>query len=186
TAAKEKKQLRMLSLIPFLKSSRARPAKQPKYEGEDEDDRDSEGVASVDSDSDDDEDWRERERRKWGKAPPFQHSAADFMSNGMTPVAAPAIMASGSGAGQQPVLLGWNFPEQMQQQFHSQSPQLWLQRPQSQSPPSWLHPPQQSMSPPPWAYPYAYQRSPAPWGSAPGPDMNQVAANLNALGLYAV
>ncbi|KAJ6457294.1 hypothetical protein C8R45DRAFT_1033225 [Mycena sanguinolenta] len=91
TAAKEKKQWRMLSLIPFLKSSRAQPAlrnpmKQRKYEDEDEADSDSEGVASVDSDSDDEEDWRERERRKWGKAPPpvaevvppgaaeFQHS----------------------------------------------------------------------------------------------------------------
>ncbi|KAF7341920.1 hypothetical protein MSAN_02047900 [Mycena sanguinolenta] len=201
TAAKEKKQWHLSSLIPFLKSSRSQPAlrnpkKQQKYEDDDESEGDD--VTSVDSDSDDEEDWRDRERRKWGKAPPpvagvvppgaagSQHSVADFMSNGMGPVTAPAVMASGPGTGQQPVLPGWSFPAQMQQQFHSQSPQPWLQGPMSQSPPPWLYPPQQSMSPPPWAYPYAYQRSPAPQRPVPGPDMNQVTAGMNALGLSGV
>ncbi|KAJ7214247.1 hypothetical protein B0H12DRAFT_1242186 [Mycena haematopus] len=221
TAAKERKQWRMASWIPFLKNSRSQPVlgtaakMQPRYE----DEYDSEGEESVDSDSDDDEDWREREQRKWrkgaGRTPPavagpvpgagFQHSVADFMSNGMAPVAAPAVMTAGPGSGQQPVLHGWSFPEQMQQQLQSQSPRPWSQSQlaqpwsQSQSPLSWLQPqqsqsprpwsqPQLSQSPRPWTYPYPYmlQRSPAPQAPVSGPDMTQVTANMNALGLYGV
>ncbi|KAF7358522.1 hypothetical protein MVEN_00903100 [Mycena venus] len=182
TAAKEKKHGRMTSWIPFLKNSKSQPAlnaskklskRRQYYDSEDEDDSSSED----DSDSDD-EDWRYHERLKWGTADhsqrrshshapagisyasSFQHSVADFMSNGMTPIAAPAVMASGPTAeqGQQPppVLPGWNFPGA------------------------------QVQSPQPWTYQYAHHRHPQERYRSPQPDMNQVSAGMNALGLYGV
>ncbi|KAJ7939517.1 hypothetical protein B0H13DRAFT_2300797 [Mycena leptocephala] len=149
TAAKERKQWRLSSWIPFFTNSASQPMlsaakKQRRYE--DEDNRE----GGLDSDSDDDEDWRS------GLPPPvvtrvvpvgagFQHSVADFMANGMAPVAAAAAMASGPGPGQQPVLPG--FPQQMQQ-FQSQSFLPGLQPWHSQPPQSWRQP-QHSASPPP-------------------------------------
>ncbi|KAK7054091.1 hypothetical protein R3P38DRAFT_2761887 [Favolaschia claudopus] len=191
TAAKEKKHSRMTSWIPFLKGSKSQPAlkssnkpnhtrspqrRKTYYEDDD-------SSSSDDSDSDD-EDWRQVEQLKWahrrtmsgarGASTGIQHSVADFMSNGMTPIAAPAVMASGPVAGQQHVLPGWQVP----------------------APPPPQSPPPASSPPPPWAYPYMYpyagpypypyqqMRSPPPPLPYP-PDMHQVTAGINSLGLYA-
>ncbi|KAJ7440288.1 hypothetical protein B0H11DRAFT_1883191 [Mycena galericulata] len=187
TAEKEKKQGRMTSWIPWLKNAKSQPAlnatkrsQRRKYDYDTDTDSDD---SASDSDSED-EDWLRREQLKWGTtgrgphvggvSAGFQHNVADFMSNGMTPISAPAVLASGPahghGHGQArgpPVLPGWNVPG---------APQ----------------------SPQPWMYAYAYtgplerQRSPPVRQMYPqpqpqgGPDMNQVAAGMNALGLYGV
>ncbi|KAJ7457455.1 hypothetical protein FB451DRAFT_594592 [Mycena latifolia] len=127
----------------------------------------------------------------------FHANVADFMSGGLTPTppAAPPVMPAGPGN----ALPGWNVPG-------AQSPPPWHghghghSHSQSQSPQSWYpqlqsHPQSQSPPPPPWMY--AGHRSPAPqaWQypapqarhrstPAPGADMRQATASMNALGLY--
>ncbi|KAJ6455287.1 hypothetical protein C8R47DRAFT_211653 [Mycena vitilis] len=183
-AAKEKKHGRMTSWIPFLKGSKSQPAlktAKPKrfsrreYDDSDSDSEDSYGSSGDESDSDDDDEWLERQRQRWGTTGRdrsrdnfdynagvgpgagarggFQHNVADFMSNGMAHVAAPAVMASGHAHGA--VLPGWNVPGTQSMQAMAMSP-----RPQA----------------------YAHRRSQTPADMR----MNQVAAEINALGLYGV
>ncbi|KAJ7127872.1 hypothetical protein C8R44DRAFT_873646 [Mycena epipterygia] len=175
TAEKEKKHSRVSSWFPFLKNAKSQPVLKSKVKAKrtkrrhkyDSDDSDS--LSEDDSDSDD-EDWLRREQLKWGttgRGPHvagigggFQHNVADFMSNGM----APTGMAADLGHGLPPPSFpGWNVPGV---------------RSQPQSPQSWLYA----------AAPQAYerQRSPPVRQMQPGPDMNQVAAGMNALGLYGV
>jgi hypothetical protein len=218
TAAKEKIQHgRMTSWIPFLNKSKSQPVlnkaakkfarrRHRRYSDSDSDDSSSE----EDSDSDD-EDWRERERRKWANTPhgtrvgagaaaaaAAQHNIADFISNGNTPIVAPAVMASSAEQGQ-PVLPGWSFPGA---QAQWQSPRPWTYpNVQSQSPQPWGH--RNAQSPQPWAnaqspQPWANSQSPQPWAyayphqhrrSTPAPSglgMNEVTGKMNALGLYGV
>ncbi|KAJ6517140.1 hypothetical protein DFH09DRAFT_1099095 [Mycena vulgaris] len=174
--AKEKKHGRMTSWIPFLKSSKSQPAlttskhskRRRQYDADDYSDD-----SYSDSDSDD-EDLRDRQL-KWqgmgaatgmgmgmgdgGGGGAFQHNVADFMSSGMTPLTVPRAIP---GPGH--VLPGWNVPGA-----------------QSQSPQPGLYPGPHGRSQP-WQYaaPHERQRSP------PGVDVNQVAAGMNALGLYGV
>ncbi|KAJ7780976.1 hypothetical protein B0H16DRAFT_1710231 [Mycena metata] len=195
-AAKEEK-TRMGWFPHFLKSKKQRVhKKRGQYS-----DSDSEDSQSEESNSEDEE-WLDRARLKWGTtgrdSQPqgqqgatgvFHHNVADFMSNGMTPIAAPSVMSAGSGAAGgggrgSTVLPGWSVPgpaPPMQPQPPRPTSQMMMQ---------------QSHTPPPWAYTYpgygAYaqrQRSPPVQQprqqmSVGGPDMNQVAAGMNALGLY--
>ncbi|KAJ7040571.1 hypothetical protein C8F04DRAFT_1311093 [Mycena alexandri] len=115
------------------------------------------------------------------KAGQFHHNVADFMSNRMTPIAAPSAVASGtSGAARGPTVLpGWNVPA-------AAAPT----RPPQQHSQAMMQP---SRTPPPWAYAYPgygahaqRQRSPPMQQlmSVGGRDI-QVVAGMNALGLYA-
>jgi hypothetical protein len=163
----------MTSWIPFLKNTESqsslrstRHLRRRQYYNSDEDSHCHNSDSDSDSDSDD-SDWLRREQLKWGttgRGPHvagigggFQHNVADFMSNGMTPIAAPTVMSLGPGHGQ-PVLPGWNVSCARSQ------PQLLR---------SWLYPGSQER-----------KRSPPVRQVQPGPDMNQVAAGMNALGLY--
>ncbi|KAJ7044608.1 hypothetical protein C8F04DRAFT_591773 [Mycena alexandri] len=192
-AAKEK--TRMGWIPPFLKSKKQRPSKKRgQYSDSDSEDSQSENEES----NSEDEDWLDRARLRWGTtgrdsqpqgqgaAGGFHHNVADFMSNGMTPIAAPSVMSAGSGAvgGRGPTVLpGWNAP--------GAAAPMQPQPPQHNSQTMML----QSHTPPPWAYAYLgygahaqRQRSPPVQQqqqmSVRGPDMNQVAAGMNALGLY--
>ncbi|KAJ7854387.1 hypothetical protein B0H14DRAFT_3136564 [Mycena olivaceomarginata] len=172
-AAKERKHGHMTSWIPFLKNTESqaslkstRHIRRRQYYNSDEDSDSHNSDRDSDSDSDD-SDWLRREQLKWGttgRGPHvagigggFQHNVADFMSNGMTPIAAPTVMSLAPGHGQ-PVLPGWNVSCARSQ------PQLLR---------SSLYPGSQER-----------QRSPPVRQVQPGPDMNQVAAGMNALGLY--
>ncbi|KAJ7641817.1 hypothetical protein FB45DRAFT_901080 [Roridomyces roridus] len=173
TAAKDKKQGRLTSWIPWLKSAKSQPALRAsavKHRRRSNEDTESESESDLDS-SDDDDDWLERERAKWGKTgrdsdsvqadhghghgggfvpPGIQHSVASFMSNGMTPITAPAVLASGpTAAAEQRVLPGWNLPGA------SMSPP-----PPPLPPPGWTYPGASMSPPPPWS---ARMQSPPPW-----------------------
>jgi hypothetical protein len=174
TAAKEKKLNRMTSWLPFFKNTttppptaptlkfgkhprRRHPPAPPTYPYAISDSEDSESDSDSDSD---DEDWLQREQLKWGVA--GKPAGAGGMSAGFQQNVAD-FMSNGMAMSATPrqqtpgpaPMHGWNVPAA---QSLPPTPQSWI-----------------------YAPPQERQRSPPTQRT---PDVDRVAAGMNALGLY--